>query len=476
VTDRPQDALLSPGGLRPLAPSNGIRRGAAPDRSTSPSTRFAALFRPVDASSVAVFRAIFGALMFVAVVRFFANGWIAEYYLEPSHFLHYYGFEWVRPWPGAGMYVHFALMGLFSLGIAFGLYYRFSVVAFGVLFAYAHLIDKSNYLNHYYLVICLCALMAFLPLDRTLSLDARRKGLSVDSVPAWVLYALRAQIGVVYVFGGVAKLDADWLFDAQPLGIWLSANDDFPLVGALFRERWAAYAMSWGGMLFDLSVVPLLLWRRSRPFAYGAIVVFHLVTARLFHLGMFPWIMMGSSLLFLPADWPRRLLSRWRAVAPAAMPATPKPSALVPVALAIWFGFHALMPFRHHLYPGDAGWNEEGFRFAWNVMLMEKDGSVEYRVTEPSSGREWLVPPTDYLTRYQAKQMASQPDMILELAHVIERDFRARGIRDPEVRADAFASLNGRPLARLVDPEIDLAREEDGFGPKRWILAERSAR
>jgi vitamin K-dependent gamma-carboxylase len=437
-----------------------------------------ALFRPVDASSVVAFRAIFGALMFVAVLRFFANGWIDEYYLQPSHFLHYYGFEWVRPWPGAGMYVHFALMALLSLGIVFGVYYRFSVAAFGALFAYAHLIDKTNYLNHYYLVVCLCALMAFLPLHRFGSVDAWRKpSLRSETVPAWVLYALRAQVGLVYLFGGVAKLDADWLFDAQPLTIWLSANGDFPIVGALFGEKWVAYAMSWGGAVFDLSIVPLLLWKRSRAFAYVALVVFHLVTARLFHLGMFPWIMMGSALLFFSPEWPRLLISRWRSIAPAATPpVAPRANRLAPVLLAAYFGFHLLFPLRHHLYPGDASWSEEGFRFAWNVMLMEKDGSVEYRVREPSTGREWLVSPTDYLTRYQAKMMASQPDMILELAHVIERDFEARGVRDPQVRADAFASLNGRPMARLVDPTVDLTEEAEGFAPKRWILAERSAR
>ena len=414
--------------------------------------------------------------MLVVVARFFANDWIAEHYIEPTHFFHYYGLDWVRPWPGDGMYVHFALMGLFALGVALGFHYRASIVAFGLLFSYAHLCDKTNYLNHYYLVMCLCFVMALLPLDRALSVDAWRGRVPrAENVPAWVLYALRAQIGLVYVFGGIAKLSSDWLLHAQPLTIWLAANGDFPVLGALFAHKWMAYAMSWGGAAFDLSIVPLLCWRRSRPLGYVAVVAFHLITARLFHLGMFPWIMMAGSLIFLPPDWPTRVLARIGrpgARGPERATSVFRTSAVVPALLAVYFAFSVAFPLRHFLYPGDTSWTEQGFRFSWNVMLMEKDGTVDYRVVEPSTGRRSIVPPSRYLTRYQARMMATQPDMVLELAHVIRDDFEARGVRNPEVHADAFASLNGRPVARLVDPTVDLASERDGFAPKPWILEE----
>jgi hypothetical protein len=295
------------------------------------------------------------------------------------------------------------------------------------------------------------------------------------------VWALRAQIGLVYVFGGIAKLKADWLFDAQPMQIWLSAHTDIPLLGPLLGERWMAYAMSWAGAAFDLSIVPLLLWRRSRPFAFAALVVFHLVTMRLFQLGMFPWIMMAGSLVFLPPDWPRRLAARLgrpaQAAASAALAVPAAPAAatadrprLVLALLGAYFAVHALMPLRHLLYPGDVLWTEEGFRFSWNVMLMEKNGSLDAHVLEPSTGKRWVVSPSAYLTRYQSKMMAAQPDMILHFAHLVAADFRARGVRDPEVRVDAVASLNGHRRARLIDPNVDLAREPDGLWPKRWIL------
>jgi hypothetical protein len=435
------------------------------------------LFASVDIASVAVFRILFGALMLVATLRFFAHGWIAEYFLTPKHFFPYFGLDWIRPWPGIGMYLHFAVMGACAAAVMVGWYYRVAIVLFGLLFSYAHLIDRTNYLNHYYLVMCLSGLMAFLPLNRWASLDTlRQPSLRSNWVPAWVLWALRGQIAVVYFFGGVAKLKSDWLIEAEPLRTWLMANTDFPVMGALFQYGVTAHVMSIAGAVFDLTIVPLLLWPRSRWFAYGAVVFFHLVTARLFQLGMFPWIMVASSLLFLPSDWPRRVMAVFDgrrnvgAIHESPLRLTMPSHSIVVMALSVYFAFQVLMPLRHWLYPGDVYWTEQGFRFSWNVMLMEKNGSADFHVTEPSTGKHWDVSSTQYLTRYQAKMMASQPDMIVDFAQLVARDFAQRGVRDPLVTVDAFASLNGRRMARLVDPTVDLAQQRDGLLPKSWIL------
>jgi hypothetical protein len=424
---------------------------------------------PIDASSIAAFRILFGLLLLTATVRFIASGWIAEYYEMPSHFFSYWGLEWVKPWPGAGMYIHFGAMSVLALMVTVGLATRFATLSFGALFAYAHLIDKTNYLNHYYLVICLCALASLLPLGGMWSLDARfRPHLVRTSVPRWVLWALRAQIGVVYVFAGLAKLKADWVIDAQPMSIWLSANTDMPILGPLFEHRWVAYVFSYAGIAFDLSIVPLLCWQRTRRYAYVAVIAFHVMTARLFQLGMFPWIMMASSLVFLPPGWPRRLLRRRTPARDAVAPL--RTSRAVLALLGVYFALQLAIPLRHFAYPGDVCWSEQGFRFAWHVMVMEKDGSVVLHVREPATGRRWDVAPSEYLTRYQTKMMAPQPDMILQLAHIVADDFRSRGIVDPVVTVDAFVSLNGHRRARLIDPTVDLARQSDGLAPKPWIL------
>ena len=432
---------------------------------------------PVCADSAAAFRIAFGLLGLFAVCRFAAHGWIAALYIEPDHHFRYLGFEWVQPWPAWGMYLHFALLGAASLGVALGYRYRLSIAAFFVLFTYVELIDKTTYLNHYYWVSLVSFLMIFMPLHRTASLDARRNpaGRS-DTIPVWVLWALRAQLGVVYLFSGIAKLNPDWLLHAQPLRIWLYNNGDLALVGPLLREPWVAYAMSWTGAAFDLTIVGWLLWRRSRPFAYVVVVAFHVATWILFPIGMFPWIMILGTLIFFAPDWPRRLLARWRKHPAPALISAPL-SAAPPtwtargaaVALGLLALVQVLVPLRHWAYPGDVRFTDEGYRFAWRVMLTEKTGYAQFRVTDRVTREEWLAYPENYLTPLQVERMAYQPDMILETAHLIADDFAQQG-RAVEVRADVFVTFNGRPAVRFIDPQVDLAQVAPSLAPKPWIL------
>jgi len=421
---------------------------------------------PVDASSLVFFRVAFGLLLFAATVRFAAHGWIREHYLEPRYFFPFWGLDFAKPLPGPWMYVVFAVMGASALGVAFGAAYRASALTLGLSFTYVHAIDKTYYLNHYYLVSVLAVLCVLLPLHRAGSVDAWRRGapFATAELPAWVLWLLRFQIGIVYFFGGVAKLGVDWLVHAQPLTIWLSRNRDVFLIGPLLGYKTTAYAMSWAGLLFDLSTPFLLSWRRTRIPAYGAVLLFHLVTARLFQLGMFPYFMSAFALIFLPPAFFHRFFSRW----------LPSNAGLTQAALRVprwllpWALFQLLFPLRALLYPGSALWTEEGYRFSWNVMLSEKNGYIEVTARDRSTGESFDVAPLDYLTLQQARQMSAQPDMIQQFAHIVRDDFAARG-RDVGVFVQADVSLNGRPSAPLVDPTVDLAAERDTLLPKQWL-------
>ena len=434
------------------------------------------LAEPTSADSAAAFRIAFGLLGLVAVIRFWVLGWIDELYVAPIHHFSYLGFSWVRPWPAWGMYLHFALIGLASLGIAFGYRYRVCAATFFVLFTYVELIDKTTYLNHYYWMSLASLLMAFLPLHRAASLDAMRDpGPQPATVAVGVVWALRAQVAVVYVFAGIAKLNPDWLLHAQPLRIWLYNSGDLALVGSLLKQPWVAYAASWAGAAYDLTIVGWLLWARTRPLAYAAVVLFHLATWALFPIGLFPWVMIAATLIFFSPDWPGRLLHRTGRSPQSTSPAdavvrgSVRLSRVALAAFALFALAQILIPLRHWFYPGNVRWNEEGYRFAWRVMLTEKTGEAQFRVSDPATGEHWVVSPDDYLTPLQTERMAYQPDMILETAHLIARDFARQG-RDIEVRADVFVAFNGRQAARLVDPSVNLAKLEHGLAPKTWIL------
>ncbi|HYP90816.1 MAG TPA: HTTM domain-containing protein [Polyangiaceae bacterium] len=436
----------------------------------------AALNRPLDLASLAFFRIAFGLALLALCARFFNHGWIEAEYQTPRHFFHYWGFEWVRPWPGNGMYVHYAVMAAAAACIALGVAYRPACVVFALSFSYAHLCDKANYLNHYYFISLVSGLMALMPLDREASLrvyfapEQRRV-----SARAWVLYLLRFQVGVVYVFGGIGKLGRDWLLHAEPLRIWLSANVELPLLGRFFEERAVALAFSWAGLIFDLSVVPLLLWPRTRKLAYVAVVAFHVLTALLFKIGMFPWLMMLAATLFFEPGWPRPLLDRLRAARPPKIrDDEPRVGGYQLLLLSLYVAAQLLLPLRHLLYPGNTLWSEEGFRFAWRVMLIEKSGELELQVVD-RLGRRSTVSPRRYLTAFQARMAATQPDMILELAHIVARDYEQRGAGPVQVFADARVSFNGRASAPLIAPTVDLARQSDGLAHKTWILPAPSA-
>ena len=429
------------------------------------------LDRPVDGASVAVFRVLFGALMLVSTLRFFAHGWIAEYYVAPKYFFHYWGFGWVRPWPGAGMSVHYLLIALAAGFITLGVYYRFAAAAFTVAFGYAHFCDKANYLNHYYLATLLGLLFAVLPLDREYSVRVwRRPAERRGQVRAWVLYLLRFQIGVVYVFGGIAKLNGDWLMHGEPLRIWLSANAELPGFGHFVSRPWFGLVFSWAGAAFDLSIVPLLSFRPTRKLAYGAVLAFHLLTAVLFQIGMFPWLMIACATLFFDPSWPRAVWLRLRAhPLPLNLEIAGRALGGRAYAAAAYVAFQVLLPVRSLLYPGNTLWTEEGFRFAWKVMLIEKSGTLELEVRD-QTGHRFLVSPSEYLTPFQARMARTQPDMVLELCQIVARDFERRGHGTVEVYADAQVSFNGRRRQRLLDPTVNLAAQADTLAPKPWIL------
>ncbi|QRK09240.1 HTTM domain-containing protein [Archangium violaceum] len=190
------------------------------------------LFAPVDPASLVTYRVLFGLLMVIAVARFFAYGWIHEHYLAPKVLFPYAGLKWIRPWPGVGMYLHFARMGLGALGITLGVAYRASALTFLLTFTYAHLIDKTYYLNHYDFISLVGVLMVLLPPGAA---GAMR------TVPAWWLWLFRAQEGLVYFLGGVARLKSDWLLHAQPMKIWLRASTNLPVLGHLFEQPWAPH-------------------------------------------------------------------------------------------------------------------------------------------------------------------------------------------------------------------------------------------
>jgi hypothetical protein len=431
----------------------------------------ARLFEPVDIASLVAFRIAFGALMAVEAYRYLTSGWIPRYWIDPGFYFTFQGFDWVKPWGGDGMYLHFGALGALAVCVMIGLSYRVTTTLFFAGFTYVFLLDKANYLNHFYLIALIGFVMILVPAHRSFSVDARlNPKLRSSTVPAWALWLVRFQVGIAYFYAGIAKLNSDWLH-GEPLRRWLLDSTDFPLIGRWLDEPAAAYLFSYGGLALDLSAVPLLLWRRTRPFIFAALVGFHVMNTQLFSIGIFPYLMLGATTIFFDPGWPRRLLRLDAREAPASRPSRLRATqwALVAV-LGVFAAYNVLVPLRHFAYPGEVHWTEEGHRFAWHMKLRDKAADeVVFLVTSPG-GETTEVRAGEFLTPRQAEKMAARPDMILQAAHELARRGRAAGEGKVQVRALTSVSLNGRRPQPLVDPKVDLAAQPRRIGHEDWIV------
>jgi hypothetical protein len=431
-----------------------------------------------SAAPLAVFRIAFGFMILGSIVRFWAKGWIEDLYIKPSFFFPYYGFEFVKPL-GNYTYLLFVVCGFSALLVAIGWFYRAASILLFLSFTYIELMDKSTYLNHYYFVSLVSLLLIFLPANVYFSVDAYRNRTGFYSqIPRWTIDSLRLLMGIVYLYAGLAKLNSDWLLEALPLRIWLPGRNDLPVIGFLFNYRQTAYVFSWLGTLYDLSIPFLLLNRITRPFAYVAVVVFHILTVILFPIGMFPYIMIVAALIFFSARFHQRIiavLSRLLRLSDSQFARGRKliysnqQSSLLLSFFIIFFIIQIIVPFRYALYPNELFWSEEGYRFSWRVMLMEKMGHVQFKVVD-ERGRQTMVNNEDHLTKLQEKMMATQPDMLVQFAHYLRDYYVRQGLQNPKVFADTYVSLNGRLGKPYIDPTVNLAQETDSFTPKKWIL------
>ena len=420
-----------------------------------------------------VFRVSFGLLLFLSILRFWSNGWIQSLYIDPLFHFSFYNFEFVKPL-GIYTYLLFLICALSALFVMLGYYYRIASILLFLSFTYIELMDQATYLNHYYFISLISLLLIFLPANLQFSLDAwRNKNIASLSIPSWNIDALKLIMGIVYVYAGLAKINSDWLLHALPLKIWLPARNDMPIIGILFNHEWVAYAFSWIGCLYDLIIPFLLLKNKTRPWAYLAVIVFHLLTALLFPIGMFPHIMIVAALVFFPAPFHQKIIDRIRIwfrinTNQITQANTAPNSKLIYRFFIVFFCVQLLFPFRYLAYPGELFWTEQGYRFSWRVMLMEKAGYAQFTIKD-KSGQQLVINNSEFLTPLQEKMMSTQPDMILQYAQLLRNHYNKQGFNNAEVYVDSYVALNGRLGKPLVAPTTNLAMLKESFQTKTWI-------
>ena len=426
--------------------------------------------------SLALYRIGFGILVMFSLARFMLNGWIESLYLQPDFHFSYYGFEWVKP-IGVYTYLIFAICFLSALFVTIGYRYRYAIVILFLSFTYIELMDKTTYLNHYYLISCISFLMIFLPCASYFAVDCRKN----LKIPQWTIDSLKFLIIIVYIYAGLAKINSDWLIHAQPLKIWLRVKYNIPIIGeTLLQKDFSYYLFSWGGMIYDCIIPFLLLCKKTRYFAFFMVIIFHVMTKILFPpIGMFPYIMIFSCIIFFDCSLHKKILDYIKTIFRfkikndeifnSNIKGLSRNKFVLPI-LSLFFIFQIVFPLRSNFYPGELFWTEQGYRFSWRVMLIEKVGFTTFKIVDNQSDESYKVNNMEFLTRFQEKQMSFQPDMILEYAHYLGDTFKKRGLEDVSVYAESYITLNGRPSQKFIDPDVDLYKIKNDLKHKSWII------
>ena len=428
------------------------------------------LFQKIDNSSLVLFRIFLGILIALEGFGAIATGWVRQTLVEPDFTFHFIGFDWLQPLPGYGMYFYFAIMGVLGIFISLGYRYRLSMICFALMWWAVYLMQKTSYNNHYYLLALVSSIMCFLPAHRAYSLDARRRPeWRTDAMFAYVKWVVVLQLFIVYTYAAIAKLYGDWL-NFTFLEILLESKSAYPVVGGLFEIGWFQKFIGISGFLFDLLVIPALLWKPTRNFAFACSIFFHLFNSLVFQIGIFPYMALAFTVFFYEADTLQRIFLKRKTLYKPVFVKPPQYKKPLLVIAGVYFMVQLLLPLRHHFIEGDVLWTEEGHRLSWRMMLRNRSGNVNFKVVHKTGQKTEYINLRNYLTKKQRLKIAAFPDFIWQFAQHLKKIYNQKGF-EVEVYADSRVSINGRPPSPLIDNKIDLSSVAwDPLHHHRWIL------
>lgn len=443
------------------------------------------LFTRIDNSALIVFRVFFGFLITCEAWGALATGWVRRILVKPEFTFNFIGFDFLQTFPGPGpqMYGWFAVMGIFGVMVMLGYKYRMAIIGYAIMWTMVYLMQKTAYNNHYYLLMLLLWIMALLPANAAFSLDARfRESIRSFSMPRWVTVCIILQLWIVYTYASIAKLYPDWL-DATVPQILMRGRRDYRIVGDLLQERWVHWTISYVGILFDGLIIPLLLWKRTRRWAFFISIFFHLFNSVVFQIGIFPYMSLAFCVFFFDTKTIHSLFLRsWKpyytgksetdvdSVKNRSTSSIPKYGNYILYGFGLYFVIQALLPLRQHVIKDNVLWTEEGHRLSWRMMLRSKSGKVAFTMIDKATGKERILDYKKYLTVNQQRNIRSKPDIIWQFAQYVKREQQALG-KDVAIYVNCRVRVNGRPSKLLIDPKVDLASVAwDPVHHNEWVL------
>ncbi len=432
------------------------------------------LFEKVDNSGLVVFRIVFGFLLFAESAGAIATGWVKRVFIDPEFTFTFIGFEWLQPLPDNGMYIFYGIMAILGLLVMFGAYYKVSLSLFTLMWTATYLMQKTHYNNHYYLLILLCGLMLLVPAHAYKSYDASRNpNLKSLTSPRWGYLILILQLLIVFTYGAIAKMYPDW-FDGTTVRLLLSSKTSWPIIGSLFKETWMIFFIAYGGIFFDLLIIPILLWKKTRFYGFLASLFFHLFNSAVFQVGIFPYLMIGACVLFFDPEKIRKIFLKNKPSIDKhdmkSVEISTRHNFFI-AFLGVHFLLQILLPLRHHLFTDNVLWTEEGHRMSWRMMLRIKSGDTYFLVKDYDQGKEWKVYPQEISSTEQSYKIAKNPDMMWQAIQRLKADLNTKGHQDFGIFIYSEISVNGRSYLPFTDSTRDMTNVKwKRFKHADWIL------
>lgn len=428
------------------------------------------LFQPIENAPLIIFRIFFGFLLAAETFGAILTGWVKENFIKPEFTFSHIGMDWLQPLPGIGMYLYFATMGILGVLVMIGYKYRYALSAYTVLWTFSYWMQKTSYNNHYYMLILVCVIMIFLPANRYASIDAKQNPeIKKWSMPQWCSWVMILQVAIVYLFATISKFYPDWL-DGTFTKNLLAHKSPYPFIQEIFNQKWFHLFIAYSGIAFDMLIVPMLLWRRTRTVAFIASLIFHLFNAITLQIGIFPFFALSFAVFFYPPEKIRKIFFRKKPVVDLKKEPVFENKSVLLYFFLPYFIIQILLPLRHWFIKGDVLWTEEGHRLSWRMMLRSRSGYTNFKVVDKKTGQTLHFQKVVSLTEKQDRMVSEKPDAIWQFAQRIKKIYALKG-KDVSIFVNSYVSINRKPMKQFIDPNVDLGTAEwNYFFHNDWIL------
>ncbi|SEP75876.1 HTTM domain-containing protein [Flavobacterium urocaniciphilum] len=419
----------------------------------------------IENSGLVIFRILLGLLIASESFGAIILGWVDTIFINSKFSFNFIGFDFLQILHGEKMYVYFSMMGILGILIAIGLFYRFSMILFTIMWAGVYLAQKESYNNHYYFLVLVGVIMCFLPANGKLSLDSKFfPKTQSTTLPRWMPFLLIFQISILYFYAAVAKIYPDWL-DGTFSRILLNGITQHQFLLDIFNQKWFLLLYAYAGILFDLFIIPALFWKRTRVLAIIASFAFHISNSITLKIGIFPFLALSFIVLIVDPKTFQFIFKKSE---------TPK---IYPFKsnLYVWFFvpffiLQLLFPLRHFVIKGDVLFTEEGHRLSWRMMLRERIGELKIKVVDPKTELSRYYDYESELTSTQIKTLKHSPDLIWQYCQRIKKQYK----EPVAIYVESRVSINRRPFVTLIDENVDMTKAQfNYFQHNDWILLQK---